>query len=194
MTKNLIFIVITLGLVASIIFLDVPIVQGVLNMRKEITVKQEELVKKEAFIKTIEKLIDKYKNSEESLKKLDDILPGDSDVPNLIVQIEAIAKESGMSVGGVNIAVSNQEGASKAETVRSGGSAGQEKVVVDYQVVTINLKMSGNYATLKAFLRAVEENMRLIDIESIAFSTKSREIIGSTFEFDMVLSTYYYIN
>jgi len=194
MTKNLIFIVITLGLIASIIFLDVPIVQGVLNMRKEITNKQETLIKKEALIKTIEKLIDKYKNSEGVLKKLDDILPGDSDVPNLIVQIEAIAKESGMSMSDVGIAVSDQTEASKAEAVRSGGSANQEKVSVDYQAVAIDLRMSGDYAALKRFLQAVEENMRLMDIESITFSTKSREGAGSTFEFEVVLNTYYYIN
>lgn len=194
MTKNLIFIVITLGLVASIIFLDVPIIQSVLNVRKEITAKQEELVKKEALIKTIEKLIDKYKSSEEILKKLDYILPGDSDVPNLIVQIDAIAKESGMNVGNVDIVVSDQKGTSKAEAARSGGTTNQEKTAVDYKVVTIGLEMSGDYTALKKFLQTVEENIRLIDIESITLSTKSQEGTGSVFEFNVVLNTYYYTN
>lgn len=192
MTKNLITIVIILAFVAVVIFLDIPIVQSVLNSRKDIVSNQNLLSERESFIKTIENLIDKYKNNEEVLKNLDNILPGDSDVPDLLVQIEALANAGGIVVKDVNIAVVDDKEASKAAAARTGGVA-QEKVPSNYKTISIDLTATGDYSALKKFLQAIEENMRLIDVDSISFSGKTQGS-SSLFDFNITLRTYYYTN
>lgn len=194
MIKNIIIILIMLGFVASVIFLDVPIIQSVLNTRKEVESKQQALSEKEIFIKNIERLIQKYKGSEDVLKNLDIILPEDSDVPNLIVQIEAIANQSGVNIVNIGISISDEKGESKAAAARSGASASQVKSVTDYKTIIVDLEVEGDYATLKSFLQVTEANMRLMNIESIEFSQKSQQDSGSVFTFNVVLNTYYYAN
>jgi Tfp pilus assembly protein PilO len=110
----------------------------------------------------------------------------------LLVQIEALANAGGMVVNDINIIVIDEKETSKAEAVRS-GEAVQEKAPVDYKVVTVDLMMSGDYSAVKKFLQAIEDNMRLIDVESILLSTRTQGI-GSLFDFNVVLKTYYYAN
>jgi Tfp pilus assembly protein PilO len=192
MIKNLITIVIILAFVVVVVFLDIPIVQGVLNSRKDIVSNQNLLSERENFIKTIESLIDKYKNNEEVLKNLDNILPGDSDVPDLLVQIEAMANAGGMVVKDVNITVVDDKEASKAAAARTGAVA-QEKAPSNYKTISIDLTATGDYSALKKFLQAIEENMRLIDVDSISFSGKTQGS-SSLFDFNITLMTYYYTN
>jgi Tfp pilus assembly protein PilO len=194
MVKNIIVIVIALGFIGSIVFLDVPMIQGVLASKKEVENKQILFSEKEAFIKTVERLITKYKNNEEALNKLDVILPTDSDVPNLLVEMEALANEAGSAINDINILVTDDKGTSKAETARTGGEVSSEKTSVDYKIVRVDLTISGDYNALKKFLQAAEENMRLIDVESITFSNKTQDKSMPLFDFNVVLKTYYYIN
>ena len=194
MIKNIAIIAIMLGFVASVVFLDVPIIQNVLSSQKEIENKEQTLIEKEAFIKTIEGLIEKYENSKEVFKNLDIILPGDSDVPNLIVQIEAMVNQSGMKMSDIDIATADQKELSKASAARNKGDTSQEKVVSDYKIIAVDLMVNGDYIAFKKFLQTIEENMRLMNIESITFSQESQQSSGSTFEFNVILNTYYYAN
>ena len=172
------------------VFLDVPMVQGILNSRGEVKSKQTALLEKEAFIKTIEGLIEKYKTNQEILKNLDVILPGDSDVPNLLVELEALAKAGGMMISDIKIASVETKSSSRADTAGGEGVV-QKQASVNYQVIAITLVVKGDYAAFKNFLQAIETNIRLVDLESADFNATS-EGAASLFDFNVVLKTYYY--
>ena len=192
MNKNLIIVVVILAFVAIVIFLDVPMVQSVLSSKKEIENNQTLLNEKQDFIKIVENLMNKYKSSEEVLKNLDNILPNDSDVPDLLVQIEALANDGGVVLKDVNISTVDDKGVSKAEAVRTGDTT-QEKTPSSYKTVTVDLIGTGDYNALRKFLQAIGENMRLIDVDSIVLSGKTQGL-GSLFDFEIILKTYYYTN
>lgn len=192
MIKNLIIIAVILGFFASVVFLDVPMVQGILSFRQEIKTKQQQLIEKEDLIRTVEALMEKYKDNEEILKNLDVILPEESNIPDLLVQLEALANAGGMVISDTKISTLEAKKTSKAETATT-GEAAQEKTA-DYKTVTIGLVMSGDYSSMKNFLQVVEKNMRLIDVDSIIFSGQSEGGTKSLFDFDIVLKTYYYAN
>ena len=192
MNKNLIIVVVILAFVAIVIFLDVPMVQSVLSSKKEIENNQTLLNERQDFIKIVENLMNKYKSSEEVLKNLDNILPNDSDVPDLLVQIEALANDGGVVLKDVNVSTVDDKGVSKAEAVRTGDTT-QEKTPSSYKTVTVDLIGTGDYNALRKFLQAIEENMRLIDVDSIVLSGKTQGL-GSLFDFDIILKTYYYTN
>ncbi len=191
MIKNIIFGILILGFIASVLFLNIPMVQKTLNLKKEIKYQQEQLNQKIDFINTVEKLMDKYENNQDILKKLDLILPNNKDIPNLLVQIEALANGSGVVLNDLAITVSDEKTGSKAQEVRTGETA-QEKTPTDYKVVGISLKLTAGYESFKNFLKAVENNLRLVDISSIGFTSQSSEK-DNVFDFDVSLKTYYQI-
>jgi len=189
MTKNIIITISILGFIAAVVLLDMPAVQKVLDLRKSIKDEQGLLNEKKDFIDRVEKLIGTYQDNKETLKNIDSIMPSDSDTPNLIVQLEAVAAGSGVLLSDLNFTiVEEKKGSEKAQEVRSG--AIQEQAPKDYNTVSVDMKMTGDYLSFDKFLKTVEENMRLLDIESINFAPK---LIGavSGFEFEVVLKTYY---
>ena len=90
MIKNLVVIILLLGFIAVVIFLDVPKVQGILDSRRKVESQRQVLLEKEELMARVEKLKDKYEKNEESLEKVNYILPSEEEIPNLIVQLEAM--------------------------------------------------------------------------------------------------------
>ena len=191
MVKNIIIGILILAFIGAVVFLDIPKVQSVLNLRKEVKNEKELLKEKQEFITRIENLESSYLANESVLKKLDYIMADGPDIPNLIVQLEALAIVGGMSPSNLNFSVTEEKiGSEKAKEVRGGGEVKPEQAYKGYNLVTIDIKMSGDYLGFKNFLQAVEENMRLMDIESITFAPK--EIGGAGgFEFNVILQAYY---
>ena len=189
MIKNIIFGILILGFIASVLFLNTPMVQGVLNTRKEVQYYQEQLNQKKDFIGTVERLMEKYENNREILQKLDLILPNNNDVPSLLVQIEALVNGSGAVLNDLVITLTDEKAGSRAQEIRT-GEASQGKTLTDYKIISINVKLTAGYESFKSFLRAAENNLRLVDVDSIGFSSQNTEA-GNVFDFDVVLKTYY---
>lgn len=190
MTKNIIIIILILGFIASVVLLDVPKAQSVLNLRQQIKTQEGKLAEKRDLMNIVEKLTASYKEKQDVLGKLDYIMPSNQDVPNLIVQLEAIANQGGVILQDVNITVGeSQKGESKATEVRTGETQTGTSTSA-YRFLVVDLKLLGDYPAFKNFLQALEENIRLMDIESITFMSKT-ESATPLFEFEVVLKTYY---
>lgn len=168
----------------AVVFLDVPGVQNVLKLRKEIKKQEQAFVEKQELVSKIENLKEVYETRGEEFKKISHILPLGEDVPSLIIQLEALALEGGLVLEDISFSVYTEESA-----VKNREAPQKEEVVKDYQTLLINLKLIGDYSAFKNFLKAAEENIRLMDIISVNFSTVSKEMI-SLFEFNLNLKTY----
>ena len=185
MLKNIIILILILGFIAIVIFLDMPEIQGILDLRKNIKNEKELFLEKQDISAKVEKLREDYKANEENIKKVNYILPSDKDIPNLIVQLEALAFEGGMILENFDLSTTEERVVSRAAEVRT-----QEEVQIkDYQILVIDLKLIGDYSGLKRFLEAIEENMRLMDIESITLSPQSEGAL--LFDFEIIIKTYY---
>jgi len=178
MTKKVIIGILALGCIASIAFLDVPIVGNVLKIKEDVKTGQDLLTAKNDFIKKVEKLVEQYNGNEDIFKKLDVIFPDNQDVPNMIIQLEALANASGVILQDVTFI--------KEEKTEGSSS--------DYGVIKIDMKIDGSYEAFKNFLTAVENNMRLSDVDSISFQTTTDSKGTSIFNFNVVLKTYYQTN
>jgi len=182
MIKNLINIVLILAFVAVIVFLDVPGVQNVLNLRKDIASQKEIFIQAQTLGDKLEKLTKSYEENKDSVEKSNYILPSDEEVATLTVQFEALAFEQGLVLEKIEFTTLKQE-----ITIREGES---QPPPPNYQILNVTTKLAGTYPALKNFLRAVEENIRLMDVDSINFSVSSEET-PEIFDFDLSLNTYY---
>lgn len=98
-----------------------------------------------------------------SLDRLDLFLPGSVDNVGLILDLNALAAHSGLSLSNIDVSAGN---------VTSGTNAAKGGVVslsASNPVGSIDLSLSaaGSYTALKTFLAGVEKSQRLIDVQDL---------------------------
>lgn len=96
--------------------------------------------------------------------KLDAVLPRDAGVPELITNIEALVRLSGLTLDSLEVDAANDASASPLP------AAGERAVPPGVRIYPITVQMQGlNYLTLKKFLQRVETNERLLDLPALTF-------------------------
>ncbi len=117
------------------------------------------------------------KNSitEENKSKLEKLLPSNIDNIRLIIEITDIAEKRGLVVRNVSV----------GDIKTSSNSIG----VSDSEFGTLSLKFSVNssYNTLLLFLKDLEDNLRLVDITDISFTSTD----SGYYDFGISLNTYW---
>lgn len=134
---------------------------GTVDYQKKIN----ELESKKSNLAQIEKVYDSYKKiSQEEIEKLSIMLPPEKDVPSLFIEMEALAKESGLALNSIDVA---QAGAVSITAGVAEGSA-----TLNMKKLNINLKIQGidSYDRLKLFLGNVEKSIRILDLNSLSYS------------------------
>ncbi|PIY97044.1 MAG: hypothetical protein COY66_01580 [Candidatus Kerfeldbacteria bacterium CG_4_10_14_0_8_um_filter_42_10] len=149
-----------------------------LESRKQELSQLQDLEKKYSQITSAEK------------EKLRKILPSSKYFSDLFVQMENLAKESGLIVSRISI---TEEGSTGVATDTNGSNTGSNanvgKTIGGIGTLGISLSVEGDnsYPALKIFLDNVEDNMRIVDMDSLSYSPPSEE----TPAFTVNLKTYY---
>ncbi|MBI3632665.1 MAG: type 4a pilus biogenesis protein PilO [Candidatus Vogelbacteria bacterium] len=97
-------------------------------------------------------------SKKESLKKF---LPDSIDNVKLIIDINQIASDKGMTIR--NISIKGGNGSSVGPDTRP------------YGVATLGFSVTGTYQTFKDFLKDLETSLRLIDVTSVSFSSGDKD-------------------
>ena len=137
---------------------------------------QQDLENRNEYLKKLQELNDSYKNlSSSQLTRLEQALPKESDIPGLLVQLESLAFSEGVFLRGVSFSEVPQETLSTRSsnrTVRNNqtGASSPDQLV---RKISVNLDLlsagAGNYEQIKSFLAALENNLRIFDIDSVFF-------------------------
>ncbi|MBU2229331.1 type 4a pilus biogenesis protein PilO [Patescibacteria group bacterium] len=152
--------------------------------------KQQTLEAKKNELRELQKLQEELSQiTTVEMERLERILPSSKDIPDIFLQMESLARESGLTVSRVSIAEtsgrssnSNSSAAKNSETnVNQAGGI---------QTITISLSVEGNttYDSLKILLDNIEDNMRIVDLDSLSYSPPETEGDSS---FSVNLATYY---
>ena len=134
-----------------------------------------ELVKRQKFLENLQILTSNYqKFSPQEIARLQHLLPKESDIPGLFVQLQALTLGNNIFLAGVSINESPEAAQTKIEGVK--------KLSININLVG---SAGGGYDEIKRFLDALENNLRLFDVTSVFFSPDSNN-------FSVNLLTYYY--
>lgn len=172
--------------------------------------KLQEFKHAEQYFKKLEELnkaIDNFqKENRAVLAKLEQVLPDNSQVPELIAQVEALIKSSGFSLDG--FAITEGESAAKKSSAQrrpaavdtAEGTEGDNAIneiqdnkpalkslPAEVKSLKISLAVSGkDYFAFKELLKIIEQHIRIFDVTSISFG-------GDTGEggYSLNLQTYY---
>jgi len=148
---------------------------GVVDFQK----KKNELSEKNALLDKIKKVHESYlKINKDEIKKISLILPEEKDTASLFMEVESLARKSGLLLNGVDIA---QGGA-----ISVPASGGTDSPALNINKLNINLKIQGidKYDKLKLFLNNIEKEIRILDLNSLTYSP-------GTDSYALSLITYY---
>jgi len=168
-----IIIVISLFLVLILgVGLVSPKYQDLKQLSKKIGEKQAELQSKKEYFSNLKETSEELKNYEVQLSKIDSALPPDPGLPALFDFIQKASSQSGLVLKEI----------SPSSTKLSQNFEG-------LQETESSLSVSGSYSSFKNFLLVLEKTARLIEIESISFSSSEKE---TPINFNLRIKVYSY--
>lgn len=142
-------------------------VLGEIDALKTERTKLNEALDNAKKLKTVqENLLAAYRNiAPADLERLNKFLPDNIDNVRLIIDVDNIARQSGMTIQGIKIKTEEgQEEASVLEQGRGGDTGGPQAVILGFSV-------TGPYANFQLFLSDLARSLRLVDAEVVGFSS-----------------------
>lgn len=195
--------IILTGIAVTLFFVFTnPIYSDISKLRTEIASYDAALDNSKALEKERDKLTAKYNSiNPDNLTNLQKLLPENVDNIRLILEIEQIASPYGMTLKDVKYNATEKTNTSTngGAVVQGGGVA--KAVPKDYGIFDLEFSTSGTYANFINFTKALESNLRIVDISSITFSSGG-VIAGATaktnspevYKYDFKIKTYWLKN
>ncbi len=169
------------------IFFTMPMMDKIREQKDEIARLDEVLVRAEQFETLREKLVGQYNNiSKENLDKLDAILPTEVNAVRRALDIERLANESGLKLGG-SIGGQQVEAVGRGRGVPRGD--GSESPEEGPERFSFQIAVTGSYDGFIVFLGKLAQSLTLFNIDSLTFALNPN--VGKDDTFQMVLTTYF---
>ncbi len=158
---------------------------GVLDLEA----KKKELAAKSNELSELKELENDYQGlNQAQLKEVEKILPRGVDFANLVGQIEALARDSNLTLDNISVTeggVWGQTGESPAdETETSSKKTTGASSDIYLLNVSVNFSGGGTYEHFKLFLDNLENNLRILDLSSVSFTPDTQS-------YTLNLKTYY---
>ncbi len=138
----------------------------------------------DAKLLNLKNIIDFKEVITENSALVDDVLPSEAKVPQLLTQIDTMAKESGLEVTRLSYSYQGD----------TGTTTGGEKAVVSdvsQKYITINLSVEGTYSQIQAFMSLLETSARLVQVDDFRYSVSSKTDSASKLTVTVNLSAPY---
>jgi len=130
------------------------------SLKEEIRQKQFELQSQEEYLVNLTATAENLKNYQIQLAKIDSALPDTPELPALFDFLQKSASQSGLVLKGLEATSGTQAEEGLRET-------------------RLNLLLIGSYTSFKNFLSVLEYSSRLIETESLTFSSSEAGLINA---------------
>jgi len=158
--------------IAGFFMLTNPLYQSISLEKEQVASYNEALDNSKALESERDKLTQKYNSfNPEDLSRLQKLLPDNVDNIRLILEIEKIASPYGMVLKDVKYdAMSDSAAVSQTGGVIQGGESSSHK---NYGIWNLEFSTQGTYNNFINFIKDLENNLRIVDISSIQFSSNA---------------------
>lgn len=188
--KKVIFSLISFVIVIILVFIVIiPFWDALGVARAKIINKEIELENVKQLVTKIEQLKDSYNETESEAQKMFLALPKEKDIPNLLIQFQALANNSGLLLESISFGELEQQ-KGKQNSFYSGDNLGeailnQSDIVEKSQEITsslrslgVDLSIVGSYEEFKDYLSSLSDNIRSMDVKTISFNAPSSQKTG----------------
>jgi Tfp pilus assembly protein PilO len=158
-------------------FLGWPKYQEFENKKLEVQGKDTEIKQKQEYLSKLEVFSDRLSEYSDELAEVDFALPIKPSIAALFIFFQKISSENGLIFKDTDLG-----GLFSSETTETP----EERI----QKMPFSISVMGSYPALKNFLSVVYKNTRLIEVNSISFSSPEEE--EGLFTFNLALETHAY--
>lgn len=188
--SSIAFIIITIAL---FIFIINPMYADVQSLTADVSSYSTALNNSTELQKTRDSLVNEYKNvKQEDKDRLNHFLPSTIGNIELILEIEKIANLHGMPIGDIRFETTGLESNVASGTVAVVGSNDN----LPYGTFPMEFTIQGKYDTFVLFLKDLEHNLRLVDVNAISFVVPASASGASTtdasiYTYSLKVNTYW---
>lgn len=162
-----------------------PLVGKVKELRSQQSQVEGVLVNSRQIQNLRDELIEKYNTiGTADLIRLKKLLPSQANDGGLIVQFDNLAKNRGLILK--SLAITEKEKPQSKVPAFALTETSLEEPQGDYREAELNFKVAGFYNNFIAFLEDLEKSLRVMDVDSIAFSSGDKDV----YEFNIKARTY----
>lgn len=184
-------VIIILALVIVVWGLVLPSFDSFSNAQRNLKAEEGRLQELKELKDKLTNLSGRYSAREEELKKVSSALPSGNDILSLLVTLEALSYQNGLMLKNMDF-LPEEEKSKKTPAVSDQSSlAGSAQLSV--KKLGVDLTLQGDYKSFKSFLKAAENSLRIMDVNTISFSA-SKEGLGESnrvFDYTVNLAVYY---
>ena|SRR3989338_648243 len=175
--------VLLIGAAAAAYFLLLPKFKELSAVKADLAAKQNQASAQQGSFTGVKSLVADLEKKREMLASLDEALPASPDIPELLANLESLAKQSGLTVSNIDIQLP------QTTTNNSFGQKVSKALGDNIGIMTVDLAVVGEYPQLNALVLNVEKNLRLLDIQGITFGDTGSDTNTQTYI--LQLQTYY---
>lgn len=197
-------ILIAVSIVLFFVFAN-PIYNEILVLRGEVASYNEALDNSKALENERDKLTAKYNAiNPENLTKIAKLLPENVDNIRLILEIEQIALPYGMVLKDVQYDTAETEANNTTGNAPIQGGGITKTTPKDYGIFELSFSTTGTYNNFINFTKDIENNLRIVDMSSIVFSSNnvanvssnpsSKTVSTEVYKYDFKIKTYWLKN
>lgn len=179
MIKNIFSIIFLVAAVMIFLLWTKPEIEEIKKLMEEKAVLNENLARIDEFEESLSKILDRFNSiNEGKIQRLEEFLPSTADSIELIIEVEKLVKESGLTLKNIN-AVPIKE----IKNIKGENNSG-------VLAVPISMTVEGKYDNFILFLESLEKNLRLIDVNGINFTSTENGV----YTYSINAAAYYYGN
>lgn len=191
MFRNLISIAMLVLSVGLFIVYTKPTYDSTLALQAQVASYDAALAKATELQQRKQELLSRFNAmNPDDLDRLQKLLPDHVDNVRLILDFDNFAKQYGMALENVDVAIPGAED-TKRGTISAGSVSGSK-----HEAVVVRFSTRGTYSMLQEFLRGIQSNLRLLDVISLSMSPGSlggQGVIDGepVYSFNVALKTYW---
>jgi Tfp pilus assembly protein PilO len=189
-------ILIGASLAIFMVFIN-PLYQGISDLRAQVSSYDEALTNSKALENERDKLTQKFNSITASdLERIKKMLPENVDNIRLILEIEKIASPFGMALRDVRYNPTEDDTPAPSGGIQASPTA----TAKEYGVWDLEFSTTGSYTNFLNFIKALESNLRIVDIASVEFSSETAGAAGaapsvsSPYKYNFKIKTYWLKN
>ena len=158
-----------------------PKYQEFRNEKKLISQENIALKEKSEHFSKLEEVFKELDNHKDDISKIDSSLPSRVSLPILFNLIKNISERNKLVLGSISSSVS-----SSSKNSSAGNSETEGNKIEGVKNISISISLVGSYQDFKNFLSSIYKSARLIEVNSISFSSSSEDL----FNFSLSLETH----
>lgn len=141
------------------------------DLKDQLEIKEKSLSEKENYFSNLKNILSKIEVYENSINKIEDAIPDTPSEPDVLNYIQEVSLKNDLSLKNLNV--------SGISLIKDGKK--------NLEKTSYNASLYGSYPNFKNFLQEIYKSARLIEIDSVNFSSAEKSNI---FNINLVFSTY----